>query len=482
MMKLPKYLCLFFLTALTLSSCADDNDDRLASDATIKNFVYRGMNAFYLYKPEIDVLADDRFETVDQLEDFHSQFDSPEAFFQSLVFQPERVDRFSVIFDDYVALEQALSGQSQTTGMEFGLVAYRNDPTNIFGYVRYVLPNSSAAENGVQRGQIFNGIDGIQLTRTNFRALLAQDSYTINLADLDDGVATANGNSIALTKSQIQEDPIQTTAVIQQDARTVGYLSYTSFLRQFDEDLNDVFGDFKAQGVTDLVLDLRYNGGGSVNTAIILGSLIAGNPTSDVFSTEEWNPDIQQFLQENNPDQLVNFFKNSTNDGSTLNSLNLSEVYIITSSSSASASELVINALEPYINVIQVGDDTVGKFQASITLYDSEDFDRENANPAHRYAMQPQVLKSLNSVGRTDYIDGLAPDIRLREDFENLGTLGNPDEPLLQACLQDISPGTVSTSIAKGNLLQLEQVSGSTELQKLGDEMWKEDISIPMNR
>ena len=115
---------------------------------------------------------------------------------------------------------------------------------------------------------------------------------------------------ITLNKEVLQENPILVTEVIDQGAQKIGYLMYTGFLSQFDEQLNNVFGDFKAQGVTHLVLDLRYNGGGSVNTAIILGSLISGNPVTDVYSTEQWNPDIQAQLQASNPDRLVNFFKN----------------------------------------------------------------------------------------------------------------------------------------------------------------------------
>ncbi len=87
-------------------------------------------------------------------------------------------------------------------------------------------------------------------------------------------------------KPHSQEDPIFIARVIDQGTQKVGYLMYNSFLSQFDEELNGAFADFRAQGVTNLVLDLRYNGGGSVNTAIILGSLISGNPITDVYSTE----------------------------------------------------------------------------------------------------------------------------------------------------------------------------------------------------
>tara|TARA_R110000751_G_scaffold301415_10_gene413964 strand:+ start:12981 stop:14417 length:1437 start_codon:yes stop_codon:yes gene_type:complete len=468
-----KYTLVGLIAVTTLSSCFKDNDDVFAGKSEINNFIYRGMNAFYLYKADVDVLANDRFANLEELEAYHSQFDSPEGFFESLVFDRPRTDRFSVIFDDYVALENILAGNTLNNGMKFGLVAETGSATDVFGYVRYVQPNTSAERENVERGMIFNSIDGIRISRDNFNALLAQNTYTIGLADLNAGVTTSNGLEITLTKEVVQENPILVTEVIDQGTQKIGYLMYTGFLSQFDEQLNGVFADFRAQGVTHLVLDLRYNGGGSVNTAIILGSLISGNPITDVYSTEEWNPDIQAQLQASTPERLVNLFKNQTNSGTTLSTLDLNKVHIITTGSSASASELVINSLDPYINVVQVGDDTAGKFQASITLYDSPDFRRSGANPAHRYAMQPLVLKSLNSVGNTDYFDGLVPDIAQNEDFENLGILGDMNEPLLARCLEDILLNGRSSRSSLPTV-SYDEIIGSNELEPFGNQMWKE--------
>jgi C-terminal processing protease CtpA/Prc len=474
----PRTILIFALSAFILWSCADDLDDNLASGSSVKNFVYRGMNAFYLYKPDVPVLANDRFETVGELESYHEQFETPEEFFESLVFDRSTTDRFSIIVSDYVALENALSGNRQTNGMEFGLVAENGSATDVFGYVRYVLPNSSAADENVERGMIFNSIDGTRLSRSNFNDLLSNDSYTIGLADLNNGVTTSNGIEIDLTKAVLQEDPILVSNVITQGSQKIGYLMYNSFLSQFDNELNSVFADFRNQGITNLVLDLRYNGGGSVNTAIILGSLIAGNPTTDVYSTEEWNPEIQALLQADNPEQLTSFFVNSIPGSSVFNAANLPKVHIITTQSTASASELVINSLAPYIDVVQVGDDTAGKFQASITLYDSPNFRRNDANPAHRYAMQPLVFKSVNAVGNTDYFDGLAPDIDQRENFENLGVLGDVNEPLLLRCLQDIALNGSLGPIAPQPSVRYEELNGSNSMRLLGNEMWKENVEL----
>ena len=111
----------------------------------------------------------------------------------------------------------------------------------------------------------------------------------------------------------------------------------------------------------------------------------------------------------------------------------------MTTGDSASASELLINTLNPYIDVIHIGTTTEGKYQGSITLYDSENFQRNGANPNHTYAMQPLVLKLANTVGFTDYSEGLNPDIVISENPQNYGILGNENEPLLARALSEIS-------------------------------------------
>ena len=146
--------------------------------------------------------------------------------------------------------------------------------------------------------------------------------------------------------------------------------------------------------------------------------------------------------------------------------------YILTTGGSASASELVINCLDPYINVVQIGTTTAGKYQASITLYDSENFGREGANPNHTYAMQPLVLKSLNAQGVTDYDNGLSPDITLSEDIGNLGMLGDENEPLLKAAIDDI---TAANRLPYFNQ-EIELVGDSNDFQRFGKEMYVDKV------
>ncbi|WP_109299222.1 S41 family peptidase [Aquimarina sp. AU474] len=446
-----RHFLLFVLIGSLSTGCFDDKDDvpQIASTTDINNFIWRGMNVFYLYKADVADLANDRFASDQEYNTFISSFDTPEAIFESL---KSNVDEFSFLVDDYIALEQAFDGLTMNNGMEFGLVRYPNVPSNIFGFVRYVLPNTDAQTKGIQRGYIFNTIDGTQITENNFRQLLEPDTYTIGLATFDGTDITPTGESIELTKAQYTENPVFISKTIDVGGSPVGYIMYNAFTADFDAQLNAAFGQFKSDGVTDLILDVRYNGGGSVTSAIDLSSMITGQFNGQVFSTEEWNSELQSQRGE------VNLFDTQIRTGEAINNLNLSRVYILTTRSSASASELVINGLDPYIDVIQVGATTRGKFQASITIYDSNNFGRLGANIGHTYAMQPLVLKSINSVGFTDYFNGFVPEIPIEEDFTNPGTIGEANEPLLKAAIDNIIG---NKSFHNYNISRLKSVGNS---------------------
>ncbi|PKV51841.1 peptidase S41-like protein [Aquimarina sp. MAR_2010_214] len=473
-MKYIKYFALLLFVGNLFTSCFDDNDDvpRISGTTEINDFIWKGLNRYYLYKADVPDLANSRFPSNQEYTQFLEGFSTPKAFFeelkskQTILVDGEQVnvDQFSWIVDDYVALEQAFDGITKNNGMEYGLVRYPNDQSLVFGYVRYVLPGTDAATKGIKRGDIFNTVNSTQINEQNFRQLLGLDSYTIGMATFDGTNVTSTGTSVSLTKVQYTENPVFISKTIDVGGSPVGYLMYNSFTADFDVQLNAAFGKFASDNVTDLILDLRYNGGGSVTSAIDLSSMITGQFNGQVFSTEQWNSDRQEQFGS------TNLFDNQIRTGEAINNLNLSRVYILTTRSSASASELVINGLDPHVNVIQVGATTRGKFQASITLYDSDNFGRQGANTGHTYAMQPLVLKSSNSVGFTDYHGGFSPEIEIKEDYSNLGVLGDENEPLLKAAIDNI----LGTRSAKNyNTIQLESVGSSKMFSPAYQRMYK---------
>lgn len=432
--------CLLILTA----SCSKDRDDVIkdpAPNLEIENFMYKAMNFYYLYKPDVAVLADDYFKTKEAKDKFLASFGTPEDLYYKGLKAPEPLDRFSFLTEDYRELEKQFAGVSLSNGMDFKLYRLAGGSDDLVGLVRYILPNTSASKQSIQRGMFFTKIDGTLLTLQNYADLISADSYSITLANLTQDGFKETGSPISLTKEEYTENPIFIAETFDVASKKVGYLMYNSFVSNFDRELNNTFGNFKAEGIDALILDLRYNGGGSVRTATDLAAMITGQFPGDIFSTEVFNPDIQKILEAEKPENLKNKFNTKIKEGDAINSLNLSKLYVITTGSSASASELVINGLDPYIEVRQIGTTTVGKFQASITLYDSRDFERKGANPNHFYAIQPLVLTTANVNGVTGFVQGIEPEVEVFEDETNLGVLGEKDELLLRAVLDEIRGG-----------------------------------------
>lgn len=442
-MKTHSRILLYLVVTIAFTSCFDDLDDKPIDNTDINDFVYKAMNLYYLYKEDVPALVENKASSANYIT-YLSQYSQPEELFENLIFNRTTIDRFSWITDDYLALEQQFSGITTTTGMEFGLLRYASGSNAIFGYVRYILPNTSAESSGLQRGDLFNAVNEIPLTVSNYRRLLNEYAFTLNLAEYNDNNTTtpdddtidATPNTVNLSSLSYTENPVFKTGILQVEGENVGYLMYNGFVANFDDALKNAFGVFKANTVQHLVIDLRYNSGGSVSSATLLGSLITGNLTGEVFSKLQYNYQ----LQSNNT---------SYNFSSQGNSLNLNTVYVLTSKSSASASEMVINSLKPYITVMQVGGKTTGKSQASVTLYDSPDFGRTNADPRHTYALQPLVAKTVNVLNEGVPSTGIPPLVEYKEQINNLGVLGSETEPLLAEALNHIANTNRTANTAK---------------------------------
>lgn len=452
-MKILKFTLFAFIIFSLNVSCYKDKDDDVRDEGTtlpevIKNevndFVWSAMNIFYLYKADVPNLADNRFATQDAYVTYLNGFSDPEELFESLIHDREFVDRFSFITDDYIALEQQFQGVFKSNGLESNYYYEPGSNTNVFGLIRLVLNNSEASAAGLKRGQIFNTIDGVQMTADNFNSLLNQDTYTLSFATYNnngtdtpnDDFLEATSETVTLTKKPYTENPIHTSKVLDVNGSKIGYLMYNSFTSDFDKQLNETFGEFKSAGVEHLVLDLRYNGGGSVNTASLLGSMITGQFDDEVFSKLVWNETLQE------ANSVYKFKSSAAEAGGTINALNLDKVYVLTTERTASASELIINSLSPYIDVVQIGNRTTGKTQASVTLYDSSDFSRQKANPRHKYALQPLVAVSTNKDNISVPPNGLISDMepfRMKEAVNNLGALGDASEPFLAKAIADIT-------------------------------------------
>lgn len=501
---MKKYVLMFLAMGLLFVNCnSDDNilpDHKpeqeglgTVAEYPVQDFMWRAMNDYYFWQADVPNLVDNKFAGVndpDYITFLASEANPADFFYRDLcnnhvrsVGETLAEDRFSSVADNYKDLVNSLQGISRSNGVEFDLYVTDND-FDIYGVVNYILPDSDASGKDIKRGDIFNGVNGQLLNRDTYVDLLFGDeaNYTLNLADIDNDDIIGNGKEVLLTKIEnFSENPIFKSKVIEQNGQKIGYLMYNGFLAAYDDELNDVFGEFKAENIEELILDFRYNPGGRVTSAIQMASSVYGAETDEIFIRPRFNNKLQR--QFGAPDN----FTDKTFDSETpLNILGLNRVYIITSRGTASASELVINGLEPYVDVIQIGTKTVGKNEFSNTFVDDPEGqyfynpNRENEiNPKNQWAIQPLLGRNENADGFSDYTGGLIPDFELREDVENLGLLGDEDEPLLALTLSVISGETAKRSFQ--TVFPAHYMTNSKMFRPTKDNMFMDGLLKPFN-
>jgi C-terminal processing protease CtpA/Prc len=210
------------------------------------------------------------------------------------------------------------------------------------------------------------------------------------------------------------------------DGRRVGYFSFRNFVRPSFAALDAVVAQFRAAGIDDLVIDVRYNGGGLVSVAQYLGGLVGGVRTNGQVFTEFVHNDRNAALNETIRFELPD------------NALSLDRVFIITTRSSASASELIISALRPFITVVTVGDRTFGK---PVGQYSFDFCDK---------VFHPVAFATRNARGEGDYFDGIAPTCAAADDIGR--ALGDPLERSLAEALGYVREGRCGAAAAASGL------------------------------
>ncbi|HEY9222402.1 MAG TPA: S41 family peptidase [Lutibacter sp.] len=448
-MKKTRYiLAAFIVLGLTFASC-DNNDDPIQSsnnlDKPINDFIWKGMNSWYNWQPNVPDLANTKDDDQDAYNTFLNGSANPEDFFYSLLFEEGTIDRFSWIVDDFVALNNSFQGISKSFGIRLQAVSI-NSAGDIIFYVRYVAPGSPADLAGIKRGDIINALDGVIMNEGNYSSVVGKlSNETVTFS-----VVTENGVLIAdktITAVEISEDPVYLKKVFPDiNGKKVGYLVYNGFRSSYNDELNAAFAYFKSEGIQELVLDLRLNGGGSVETSAYLASMIDASAGTETFAKLTFNAKHTNQNDTYTFKERLNVYDASGKDigDETINRLaNINQLYVLTSGSTASASEMIINGLKPFMQVKVIGTTTYGKNVGSITLYDSpsSDYTKESsANSAHLYAMQPIVFQIYNKLDQSDYINGFDPDIEVKEYqfWNNILPFGDENEVVLKAALDDI--------------------------------------------
>jgi len=455
-----------------LFNCKKDNvSTKVPTNVVIKDtsivnrFIYTGLQTYYLWEDSIPNLTATKYNNADTLNAYLNSYNDPQAFFTSLLYQYKTVDKWSFLVNDSTTISNWIAGISQTMGYDFWY-AQLGTSNNVVIIVKYVFAGSPAEKAGLKRGDLFLKVNGTQLTLSNWDQFLLNNptTYTLSMASISNNTVSLNGKTLTMTAVTMQENPILMDTVMTVGNFKVGYLVYNGFNSDFDLQLNQVFQNFKSAAIDKLIIDLRYNGGGSVQTATYLASMIYGTATSKVFFTEQYNPLVQAYYQSTDPTSLSSNFVSeiaatTTTSATPINTLSLSNLYVIMTDGTASASELLINGLTPYMNVFKVGSNTVGKYVASVTIQDWET--NGTVNPKDPYVMQPIIVRIANSQGVTNFRNGLTPDYSIEEDITNLMPFGDPNETLLKPVLDHIQGIPLSSVSLKSTQLGLKKLGDS---------------------
>ena len=466
MKKLNFLILFYFLLALSVTSCSKNDDDpnptptptpnnQVTLDNEVNDFVWKAMNSWYNWQNRVTNLLDSKDDNKDNYYTFLNSYSDPADLFYNLCYnhisivgEANATDKFSWFIEDYVEQNKEFQGISLSFGFRLQTVRI-NDAGDVILYVRYVAPDSPADLAGIKRGDIISGIDGITLNANNYSsaaANLSNETVTLSFVDEVDGELVYLEDK-TITAAEVSEDPVYLKKVFNDiNGEKVGYLVYNAFRSSYHSELNTAFEYFKNEGVTELVLDLRLNGGGSVLTSAYLASMIYANAGTDNFAVLKFN---SKHSNENGAYTFEDKLNVYNVDGEKTGEQNinrlttLDRLYVLTSGSTASASEMIINGLKPFISVKVIGTTTYGKNVGSITLYDSPDSQYTNeqtANSSHKNAMQPIVFQIYNKNNESDYTQGFTPDIEVKEWYywNNILPYGDENEALLKAALDDI--------------------------------------------
>lgn len=398
----------------------------------INRWILDSMLKYYLYS--------------DGYTSYPSLSEKPEVFFDRLL---DPRDRFSWISNG-VNIGPAANAFDRY-GFHYILIQLSDYSAAYWmGIVTFSVHDSPAARAGFHRGTCFTRINGSLITAGNKEQLIAQmnnnSSLKLTTADKTGGAWQETGSK-TMTPAYFEERPVYTTRVFKTQQTAVGYIFYNGFKDFFDKDILEALDKLKAAQVSDLILDLRYNPGGSVASAAKIATAISnGIAQDDLFARYKGNSrqgiKTQSFAAA--IESSSNSYRKNFND-LVAAGLQLNRVYILSTAATASAAEMMINNLRPYLQVIHIGERTLGKDKAGMII-------RDMRQPREiQWFLQPMLFSVFNADSKGDYSNGLTPDYTINE-FEQLPLpgIGEADDALIHKALSLIlGNSTVDTEILR---------------------------------
>lgn len=413
---------LVVLLIVSFGACKKDNNTIPEETLIINKFIYDYTSNYYLWEDKIPAGIN-----------INNYLDSYQLF-EDMVYR--NLDRWSFAVDNYQVILDALDGTEKTSGYQVAFYKYQSSD-NVFAVTEYVYVGSPAESAGLERGDVIIKNNGQLLTVNNYTDILYDNQMLLGLGEVNEGVVTDLGVEVSIIPITVTINPVLQYDVLDTAGIKIGYLLYDQFIEDFSTQLEDAIAYLKSEGVSEFVLDLRFNPGGYLTTCLSLASMLApATSPGEVFALFEWNQMYHDYiLQEEGADSenlKLLFSETDTN-------LDLSRLFVLTSGKSASASEAIINGLRPYMDVTLIGDTTSGKYTGANFIFDE--------NASHNWGIYLVTSKIANKNGETDFIDGFPPEFYIDDD--HIVALGDPEEPLFSKAIELITGITAKSSQAE---------------------------------
>lgn len=448
---IPYIMAMLLGLNLSMSGCGEDRWAAYATQTATDRWIDDTMRVWYYWAKEMPESKNLNY------------FQAPATFFKSLLYSS---DKFSSIDSlNVTTSNRSIGSTNYSYGMEYSVTKV-ND-TAYYAHVLYTIVDSPAEEAGLQRGDWVMSFNGVPLTKQNYTALLGGSAAEIVVGRYDaeqKQVVAVDDNPRHLPEARsIDDNPVYCVKVFDVNATRVGYLAYNHFTpgaaysatvqgsaTNYDDDIRQASTQLAAAGIDELVLDLRYNNGGYISCAQLLATLLApASALGQPMATLEYNAHFQP----------VEILLDASRIGQGTN-LDLKRLFVLTTGETASASEMVMNCLKPYMDVVQIGTTTVGKNMGA----------RSFDNVEQMVSITPMICKIYNALGESDYDKGFSPTntaliVDENKFLANFFPLGTPDEALLSTALSYIA-GETESVVATRSMQHSKSETIVTSLQR----------------
>lgn len=353
-------------------------------------------------------------------------FSEPATFLNSLL---------SSLDDGYSRIDSLYDVPETGYGFDYTLYSIADNDTAYNALVTYIIPGSPAEEAGLKRGEWIMMVDNEYITKKN-ETILTEGTAKKLLVGTYGETTDEEGETVGFIKADretqlpatrdVQDKDIPVCQILEQNGKYIGYMLYNTFSPDNANEVKQYAQQFKDNNVSDVVLDLRYNAGGDMESVELMAAILA--PANQIGYT---------LAQLKYSDKKSTKDRTLTLDESLLQgtaNLSLTRLYVLTSTTTAGASEMLINCLQPYMDVFIVGEKTKGQTVAT------EPF----CSQKHSYCLRPVVCEVFNAQGTADYASGFTPDEQA-SSLSNLATVlpfGDPNETLLAKAIALINGET----------------------------------------